>query len=153
MNREVGRFKRVLRVRSVEREATQGELAAHLQEEGAILDRINTLEARRDSAVESFCGGTDGAVPPQQLWFERQNIELMERSLDSDRQELDACRFKIEGAKAELLRRHQNVQIMERYVGRLEERADREVLSREQKDLDDITSMRYGRGAQGGGRV
>jgi flagellar export protein FliJ len=149
MNQEVGRFKRVLRVRSVERDVTQGELAEHLQEEGTILDRINTLEGERDSAVTNFCG--EGAiVSPRQLWFERQNIDMMERSLRCGRQELDECRFKIEETKTELLHRHQNVQIMERYIGKLEEKAVKEVISREQKNLDDIASMRFRRDTRGG---
>ncbi|MDR1917177.1 MAG: flagellar export protein FliJ [Synergistaceae bacterium] len=153
MNQEVGRFKRVLRVRSVEREVTQGELAEHLQEEGTILDRINMLEAQRDSAVANFCSGASETVSPQQLWFERQSIDLMERNLSFDRQELDECRFKIEETKAELLHRHQNVQIMERYVGKLEERASKDIISQEQKNLDDITSMRYRRNMQRRGHI
>jgi flagellar export protein FliJ len=150
MNQEVGRFKRVLRVRSAERDVTQGELAEHLQEEGTILDRISTLEGERDSAVINFCAGGGETVSPRQLWFERQNIEMMERSLRCGRQELDECRFRIEETKAELLHRHQNVQIMERYIGKLEERAVREVINREQKNLDDMTSMRFRRDARGG---
>ncbi|MDR1651292.1 MAG: hypothetical protein LBR87_05850 [Synergistaceae bacterium] len=141
--REVRRFKKVLHIRTVEREITQGELAVRLQEESEILGRISDIENRRDSALADFCAGRDEAVSPQQFWLERQNIDVMERDLSDGRQELDLCRGRIEDTKAELLARHQNVQLMEKYVGRLKERADMEMISEEQKALDDVTSMRY----------
>jgi flagellar biosynthesis chaperone FliJ len=72
----------------------------------------------------------------------------MERKLSNDRQELESCRGKIEETRTELVSRHQNVQLMERYVGRLKERSDKAFLDAEQKNLDDITSMRYRRNTQ-----
>jgi flagellar export protein FliJ len=141
--KEVKRFKRVLHIRTVEREITQGELAGQLREEKEIMGRLGEIESKRDSAMADFCAGGRDAVSPRQFWFERQNIDIIEHSLSDGRQELDVCRDKIEETKAELIERHQNVQLMEKYVGRLKDRADMEIIAGEQKNLDDITSMRY----------
>ncbi|MDR0764223.1 MAG: flagellar FliJ family protein [Synergistaceae bacterium] len=149
-NKEVVRFKKVLHVRTVERDIARSELAERMAEEGAILGRINEAENMRDDAVASFCAPSGGAVSPRELWFARQSIDMMERRLADDRNELETCRDKIEETKAELLTRHQNVRLMARYVGRLEEKADKAALDAEQKNLDDIVSMRFKRDAGGG---
>ncbi|MDR1472294.1 MAG: flagellar FliJ family protein [Synergistaceae bacterium] len=151
--KEVVRFKRVLHVRTVERDITRSELAERMVEEGAILGRINETENMRDDAVANFCAPSGAAVSPQELWFARQSIDLMERKLADDRHELETCRYKIEETKAELLTRHQNVQLMSRYVGRLEEKVDKALIDAEQKNLDDIASMRFKRDARGGASV
>jgi flagellar export protein FliJ len=149
--KEVVRFKRVLHVRTVERDITRSELAERMTEEGAILGRINETENMRDDAVASFCAPSGEAVSPQEVWFARQSIDMMERKLADDRHELETCRDKIEETKAELLTRHQNMQLMARYVGRLQEKADKASIDAEQKNLDDITSMRFKRDAGEGG--
>lgn len=143
MASELVRFKRVLRVREVEREVTQTELAVKMQEEETILDKISSIEARRNDALADFCSGRDAIVSPQQLWFERQNLDVMEKHLSVNRDELAVCRNEIEETKSVLLERHRNVQMMERYVGKLKERNDKRIIDAEQHNLDDITSMRY----------
>ena len=143
MSKEVVRFNKVLHVREIERGITQPELAGRLGEEGVIMGRINETETMRENALDDFCATRAETISPMQLWFERQNIDVMERKLSSDRQELNACRVKIEETRAELVARHQNVQLMERYVGRLKERANKAFIDAEQKILDDITTMRY----------
>ncbi|MCL2683812.1 MAG: flagellar FliJ family protein [Synergistaceae bacterium] len=143
MSKEVVRFNKVLHVREIERNITQTELAGRLQEEGAIVGRINDMEAKRDDALDDFCATREETISPMELWLERQNIDLMERKLSDDRQELESCRVKIEETRAELVARHQNVQLMERYVGKLKDKAHKAMIDAEQKNLDDITSMRY----------
>ena len=153
MANELIRFRRVLRVREVEREITQGELAVKLQEEETILEKLNTIQASRDDALADFCSDREELVSPQQMWFERQNLDIMERHLDTNKKELETCRVEIEEKKTVLLERHQNVQIMERYVCKLKERKDKKEIDAEQNNLDDITAMRYLRNMRGGARV
>ncbi|MDR1943324.1 MAG: hypothetical protein LBQ19_00725, partial [Synergistaceae bacterium] len=112
---ELKRFKRVLHVREVEREITQGELAEKMREEEFILGRMNSIKEKRDDALASFCSER-GVVSLQQLWFERQSLDVMEKNLDANRQELDLCRAEIEETKTVLLERHRNVELMERFV-------------------------------------
>ncbi|MDR3354043.1 MAG: hypothetical protein LBO21_03305 [Synergistaceae bacterium] len=143
MSNQLLRFKKVLHVREVERDITQGELAVKMKEEEVIRERINEIEATRDFAMAEFCAGRDCVMSPQQFWFERQNIEIMEKNLSENRQELDDCLCEIESKKDVLIQRHQNVQIMERYVGKLSESDHRKIIAAEQNNLDDITSMRF----------
>jgi flagellar export protein FliJ len=151
MANQLVRFKRVLHVREVERDITQGELAVKIKEEEVIQERINEIEASRDDALADFCAGRDCVISPQQLWFERQNLEIMEKKLNNNRQELADCRCEIEEKKVVLVQKHQNVQIMERYVEKLDESDHRKAIASEQSNLDDITSMRFLWGA--GGRM
>jgi flagellar export protein FliJ len=141
---ELKRFKKVLHVREVERDITQGELALKVREEESILTRLNEIEARRDDALADFCS-EKGIVSPQQLWFERQSLDVMEKKLDMNKHELACCRAEIEETKTVLLERHRNVQLMEHFVGRLTERDAKKAIDAEQNNLDDITTMRHGR--------
>ncbi len=140
---EVKRFKRVLHVREVEREITQSELAEHMREESNILRRLDVIQTERDRALDDFCSGRDTVISPQQMWFERQSIDVIERTLDSGRQELASCRQQIEETKVVLVEKHRNVQLMEKHVERLADRDNQQMLAAEQKNLDDITSMRF----------
>lgn len=152
MAAEVKRFSRVLQVREMEREITQSELAAHMQEESTILNKLNDMQAKRDRALDTFCTG-GGVVSPQQLWFERQNIDIIERSLDTGKQELESCRQRIEETKGVLVEKHRNVQLMEKHLEKLMIRDRKIMQAGEQNDLDDITSMRFLMQRRSGARI
>ncbi|MDR3321781.1 MAG: flagellar FliJ family protein [Synergistaceae bacterium] len=145
MANELNRFRRVLHVREVEREITQGELATKMREEESILDRLNEIKAKRESALTEFCSGRDCLVSPQQIWFERQNLDLIEKRLGEDKHDLEDCRAQIEETKGVLLEKHRNVQIMEHFVDKLKVRQGKKAVDDEQNNLDDINSMRYRR--------
>lgn len=147
---EVRRFNRVLHVREVERRITQGELADRMREEESILKKVDDIRTKRDTALSDFCSGRDGVVSPQQMWFERQSIDVLESNLEGGRQELECCRGKIEETKVVLVEKHRNVQLMEKYVEKLKDRDMKKMLSDEQNNLDDITSMRYRMNMRGG---
>lgn len=143
MTGEVKRFQKVLHVREVERSITQSELAERLQEESDILSAISTMEKKRDKALSDFCSSRGELVSPQQLWFERQSIDVIDRSLDTGRRELDSCRRRIEETKDVLVEKHRNVQLMERHVDKLIKRDQKIMQAAEQNALDDVTSIRY----------
>jgi flagellar export protein FliJ len=143
MANELNRFRRVLHVREVERDITQGELAVKMKEEETILSELNAVTAKKEDALTEFCSGKNCLVSPQQLWLERQNLDVLEKKLDLNKQELAHCREEIEETKTVLLERHRNVQLMEGFVDKLKTREDKRRISIEQKNLDDITSMRF----------
>ncbi|MDR1514092.1 MAG: flagellar FliJ family protein [Synergistaceae bacterium] len=144
MSGELKRFKRVLHIREEERELTQWELSVRMREEESILTKMSEIEAKRDDAMADFCA-EKGVVSPQQLWFERQNLDVMEKKLNLNKQELECCRVQIEETKTELIEKHRSVQLMERYVDKLKDREDKKVLNAEQNNLDDINTMRFHR--------
>jgi flagellar export protein FliJ len=143
MANELKRFRRVLHVREVERDITQGELAVKMKEEETILSELNAVTAKREDALTEFCSEKNGLVSPQQLWFERQNLDVLEKKLDFNKQELAHCREEIEETKTVLLEKHRSVRLMEGFVDKLKAREDKKKITVEQKNLDDITSMRF----------
>ena len=88
-----------------------------------------------------------------ELWFERQNLEIMEKKIDAGRQELADCRVAIEEKKSELLEKHKNVQLMEGFCEKLLERENKKMRKTEQDRLDDIAAIRYLRNLCGGAGV
>jgi len=146
MAREVARFKRVLRVREVERDISQSELAAKQAEEEQIVRKLNEAEAEKENALADFCAERKRVVSPQELWFERQNLDLMEARLDTQKNELSKTRVEIEEQKNDLLEKHRSVQLMGKHVDKLQARDFKKSIDAEQSNLDDITSMRYLRG-------
>lgn len=140
---EVVRFKRVLHVREVERDISQSELAAKLAEEETILRGLNETEQEKESALADFCSPQERLVSPQQMWFERQNLDLMEEKIDSQKADLQDCRVKIEEKKSDLLEKHRNVQLMGKHVDKLKMKDMKKNLDAEQSNLDDVTAMRY----------
>lgn len=153
MTGETKRFTKVLHVREVERQITQGELAERMQQESTIMKRLDVMQEKRDKALDAFCTGHECVISPQQLWFERQNIDMMERSLDTGKRELAACRQQIEETKGILVEKHRNVQLMEKHVEKLRTRDHKLMLAAEQNSLDDITSMRFLMSRRGGNRA
>lgn len=143
MASDVVRFKRVLRVREVERDISQSELAAKMAEEEKILRGLSEIQEKKESALAEFCSGQERVVSPQQLWFERQSLDVMEKKLDSEKTKLQSCRVEIEEKKNDLLEKHRNVQLMDKHVDKLKARDFKKAIDAEQNNLDDITTMRY----------
>ena len=90
---------------------------------------------------------------PQELWFERQNLDVIEKHLDENNYQLKKCRVEIEKTKEVLLERHRDFRLMEQYVDKVKERIHQQKLVVEQNGLDDITTMRYLRRIRGGTEV
>lgn len=149
MGNEVARFKRVLHIREVERDISQSSLAAKVAEEETILQNLNATQEKKESALAEFCSGEERVISPQQLWFERQNLDIIDKNLDSQKAELQHCRQEIEEKKGELLEKHRSVQLMDKHVDKLKARDFKKALDAEQSNLDDITAMRYLRGMRG----
>ncbi len=147
---ELVRFRRVLQVRETEREISQSELAVKMREEESILERLDIIQSAKEIAMDEFCSGKPRVISPQELWFERQNLDIMEKKIDAGQQELENCRVEIEEKKNVLMEKHRNVRLMEGYVGRLRQLEDKKIIKAEQANLDDITAMRYMRGINGG---
>lgn len=146
MGNEVARFKRVLHIRETERDISQSGLAAKEAEEEAILKGLNATREKKENALAEFCSGEERVISRQQLWFERQNLDIIDQDLDSQNACLEHCRHEIEEKKDELLERHRIVQLMDKYVDKLKARDFKKALAAEQNNLDDITAMRYLRG-------
>lgn len=143
MLQKTGRFRRILRTREQEREIVQAELEAHRQREEEMVDRLRRLDEERSQALEEFFCAAEGACSVRDLWFGRQRIDCIENRSEEKQAELRGVRTTITETEARLLEQHRQVQMLEKYVGRLEESDRAEVLRVEQAALDDMSSMRH----------
>ena len=143
MQRRIGRFQRILRTRQQERDLVQAELVRQQREEEELVQRLDELLREKDRALDDFCRVRPGLLSPRTLWFERQNLDQLERSAGENREALDRCRRDMEETKRRLLERHRNVRILEQYIERLERLRQQGDLLAEQNLLDEISSQRF----------
>ena len=143
MQRRIGRFQRILRTRQQERDLVQAELVRQQREEEELVRRLDELLREKDRALDDFCRVRPGPLSPRTLWFERQNLDQLERTAGENREALDRCRRDMEETKRCLLERHRNVRILEQYIERLERLRQQGDLLAEQNLLDEISSQRF----------
>lgn len=143
MQRRIGRFQRILRTRQQERDLVQAELVRQQREEEELVQRLDELLREKDRALDDFCRVRPGLLSPRTLWFERQNLDQLERTAGENREALDRCRRDMEETKRRLLERHRNVRILEQYIERLERLRQQGDLLAEQNLLDEISSQRF----------
>ncbi|MDR1623078.1 MAG: flagellar FliJ family protein [Synergistaceae bacterium] len=151
MEQRIQRFSRILKLRENDRQAEQIVLAEERREEDAVLHRLDSLKSEKTQAIEDFSGGGERMVSRQEIWFQRQCIEVIEKHLDEGKENLNDVRRRIAGTENRLLERHRDVRVMEGYVDRLKTDARKAFFDVEQLELDDIAVTRYARFATGTG--
>jgi len=153
MQQRIQRFSRILKLRENYRQEEQIILAEERQEEDELLNKIDFLSKEKSSAVAAFCGEAEKTVSLQEMWLQRQVIDVIEKRISSGNEHLSDVRRRIAGTEERLLERHRDVQVMETYVDNLKTDAGKEADSVEQIELDDIGVTRYGRTLIGARRV
>ena len=145
MQQRIQRFGRILKLRENYRQTEQIILTEERREEDVVLRRLDSLDKEKTSAVDAFRGEAERTVSLQEIWFQRQTIDVIEKHIDRGRENLSDVRRRITGTEARLLERHRDVRLMETYVDRLKTDADKEFYDAEQLELDDVAVTRYGR--------
>ena len=153
MQQRIQRFTRILKLRENYRQTEQITLAEEQREEDAVLRRLDSLGKEKKGAVEVFRGEAERTVSLQEIWFQRQTIEVIEKHIDSGKENLGEVRRRIAGTEERLLERHRDVRLMETYVDHLKTDAEDEFYSAEQIELDDVGITRYGRALIGAARM
>jgi len=153
MQQRIQRFSRILKLRENYRQEEQIILAEERQEEDEVLNRIDSLSKEKLSAVDAFRGEAERTVSLQEMWLQRQVIDVIEKRISSGNENLRDVRRRIAGTEERLLERHRDVQLMETYVDNLKTDADKELGNVEQIELDDIGVTRYGRTLMGAQRI
>ncbi|WP_352425359.1 flagellar export protein FliJ [Aminomonas paucivorans] len=143
MQKRIHRFQRILKTRQQERDLVQAELVRKQKEEEQLVGRIQQVHQEKECALTDFCRVRTEPLSPQTLWYERQNLDQLERILSDSRERLDVCRQGIEETKHQLLERHRNVRILEQYIERLEQLRQKGDLLAEQNLMDEISSQRF----------
>jgi flagellar export protein FliJ len=145
MRQRIQRFDRILKLRENYRQTEQITLAEERREEDTVLNRLDSLGKEKSSAVDVFRGEAERTVPLQEIWLQRQTVEVIEKHIDSGKEALHDVRRRIAGTEERLMERHRDVRLMETYVDHLKTDADKEFLRTEQIELDDVGITRYGR--------
>lgn len=150
MSEYLKRFKRVLQIRKTERELVEVELSAKRVAEEKLKQRVMQIHEEREGALLDFCSEKDRLFSPQELWFQRQNLDIIEQDLQKNSELLEFHREDIARTEIKLREKHKDYRLMEQYVDTIRENEDKSRLVEEQNRLDDITSVRYIRTARGG---
>ena len=145
MQQRIQRFSRILKLRENYRQEEQIILAEEKQEEDTVLNRLDSLSKEKLGAVDVFRSKAERTVSLQEMWLQRQTIEVIEKHISNDNENLRNVRHRIAGTEARLLERHRDVRLMETYVDNLKTDAGKESDNAEQIELDDIGITRYGR--------
>ncbi|MDR1978419.1 MAG: flagellar FliJ family protein [Synergistaceae bacterium] len=145
MKQRIQRFSRILKLRENDRQAEQIELAEERREEDAVLHRLDSLKSEKTKAIEDFLGEGERVVSRQEIWFQRQCIDVIEKYIGEGKENLNEVQRRIAGTEERLLERHRDVRVMEGYVDRLKTDERKAFFDVEQVELDDIAVTRYGR--------
>jgi flagellar export protein FliJ len=153
MQERIQRFNRILKLRENYRKTEQIVLAEERREEDSVLRRLDYLDKEKSSAVDVFRGEAERMVSLQEIWLQRQTIEVIDKRIDSGKESLSDVRRRIACTEELLLEKHRDVRLMETYVYRLKTDADKEFYDVEQIELDDVAVNRYGRALIGKARM
>ncbi|MDR1378966.1 MAG: flagellar FliJ family protein [Synergistaceae bacterium] len=148
MKQRIQRFGRILKIRENDRQAEQIILAEERQEEDSVLCRLDSLGREKSEALEIFAGEAERVVSLQEIWLQRQCVDVIEKHIDKSKENLNDVRRRISDTETRLLERHRDVRVMESYVDRLRDDAYKALLEAEQVELDDLAVTRYGHVSQ-----
>ncbi len=149
MQQRIQRFGRILKLRENDRKTEQAILAAERREEDDVLRRLDALGDEKSKALEDFRSNGNRTISRQEIWFQRQSIDVIEKHMDENRENLDEVRGRIVKTEERLVERHRDVRMMESYVDRLRLDERRMLIEAEQTELDDIAVMRYNHAVAG----
>lgn len=144
MNAKVNRFERILKTKVKVRDDERILLSAEKQEEERILGVLESLGAEKDRAMASFGLQEGGLFTPQEMWFSRKTIDVLDNRICKEGDSLCGVRKSIEDTEIRLREKHRDVQIMEKYISAVVQEWKDGVKKSEQTELDDIAGIRHG---------
>lgn len=143
MKEKVDRFERILKTRVKGREEEQLLLAGQKTEEEQIVSRLDTLRSQKERALVSFGMQQGMLLSPQEMWFQRKSIDVIEKHICDGDSSLCDVRQEIEATEVRLVEKHREVQIMEKYITSMVEEWRTTLQKNEQNEMDDIAGIRH----------
>jgi flagellar export protein FliJ len=144
MKEKVNRFERILKTRVKFREEEQLLLSDQKSEEDRLLSCLDALRSEKECAVTSFCMQQRELLTPQEMWFQRKSIDVIEKRICDGDSSLCDVRQEIEATEIRLLEKHREVQIMEKYISFMLDELKSVSQKNEQAEMDDIAGIRFG---------
>ena len=143
MNAKINRFERILKTRVKVRDDEQILLSMERREEERLVDLIESLDAKRNRALDSFGEQGEELFTAQDIWFRRKTIDFIDDHISREGDALSGIRRSIEDSEARLLEKHREVKVMENYISFMVETRQEEEKKQEQEELDDIAGIRH----------
>lgn len=144
MKDKVDRFERILKTRVKGREEEQILLADQKGEEEQLLSHLDILRSEKERALVSFGMQQGMLCTPQEMWFQRKSIDVIEKHICDGDTSLCDVRQAIEATEVRLVEKHREVQIMEKYISSIVEEWRTNRQKDEQKEMDDMAGIRHG---------
>lgn len=140
----INRFSRILKTRAKLREDEQVLLGAHRREEDGVLRAIVQLDEEKKSAFKEFSAMSEGALlSRQEIWFQRQVFDVIDKHLTAKEISLTTVRQKITDTEKRLIERHRDVKIIDKHIENLTISMHETVRFHEQEEIDDVATIRF----------
>jgi flagellar export protein FliJ len=140
----VDRFTRILKTRERLREEEQIRLRDQRNEEDGLLKKLSYLNIEKKTAFDMFLTVSEGAIlSTQEIWFHRQVVDVIDKSINTESTSLNSVRKRIVDTESRLMEKHRDVKIIDKHIDNLVKTWNTEILFIEQKEIDDIASIRF----------
>ena len=144
MKEKVDRFERILKTRVKGREEEQLLLAGQKSEEEQIVTRLDTLRSQKERALVSFSMQQGTLISPQDMWFQRKSIDVIEKHICDGDSSLCDVRQEIEATEVHLVEKHREEKKKKKYISSIVEEWRTTLQKNEQTEMDDIAGIRHG---------
>jgi flagellar FliJ protein len=140
----IDRFSRILKTREKLREEEQICLRDQKDEEEGLLEKLSFLNSEKKTAFDEFLTISWGSVlSTQEIWFHRQVVDVIDKSINRESDSLNSVRKKIADTEVRLMEKHKDVKIMDKHIDNLVKTWNTEILFLEQQEIDDMASIRF----------
>lgn len=143
MINKIQRFQRILTTREKIRDEERLFLSEARNHEDRVLLCVKGLQQQKQEALSIFEDQEGQVFSPQDMWYRRKAIDVIEEEIHQANEALQKVRESICQSEERLVEKHKEVRIMEKYVGKLRYQYREFLLLAEQEELDDIASVRH----------
>ena len=143
MNARIRRFKRILSTKEQWRDEERKRLAEERKAEDDIACSLERLDVERKDALRDFSEESGRVCTCMDLWLRRQVVDTVDKNISERTTQLSSVRKQIACTEVRLTERHQEVRIMETFIGNLVNDGKLKREKSEQEELDDFAGIRY----------
>ena len=145
MKEKIKRFRRILRVRELNRNMIQKKLAELKQREQKVLDRLRELRDQKAGYLDTFNNISAKSVNIDVIRRASEDIMRIEEGIKRGIVEVLKLKQVIKRADSELIESHKEVKKIELHLEKLGIELDLNLKLEEQKVVDDMAAISYSR--------
>lgn len=145
MREKIKRFKRIQRVRELNRDLIQKKLLELKERETKLLNTLRIFRDQKEAYITVFHDVSTKGVSIDVIKRANEDIVRVEKNIKRGIIEVFKLRKKIETANSELIESHKEVKKIELHLENLGTQLDLDSKLEEQKVVDDIATILYSR--------